>query len=347
LIEFKLPEIGENIKTGNVVGVFVAVGDTVKEGQDLLELETEKASLPVPSPCDGIIKEIFIKPGDDIKVGSVMMNIDQTSQSKIESRGSDLPPKVRASKKEDERSSLSPKNSQPLQPEIQTQQPVDYKDKTIAVIGGGPGGYAAAFLAADLGMDITLINPDVNPGGVCLYRGCIPSKALLHAAKILSESREAEEMGIKFAKPTIHLDKLRDWKNKVVAKMTGGLGTLVKQRKIKYIQGTASFTDSHTVQITKSEGAKESKKFDSIVVATGSRPIRLPIQPDSRRILDSASALEIENVPNSLLIIGAGYIGLELGTVYAELGSQVSVVEMMPGIIPGADRDLANILENL
>jgi len=211
----------------------------------------------------------------------------------------------------------------------------------IAVVGGGPGGYAAAFLAADLGMKVTLIDPEPNPGGVCLYRGCIPSKALLHAASLLSEFRRAKEWGIEFGEPKIEIGRLRAWKENVVKKLTGGLGQLSKQRKVEYIHGRASFENSNTLRMTKSNGAEESLSFDRIIVATGSRPAIIPsLQLDSPRLMDSTAALELAEIPKSLLVIGGGYIGLELGTVYAALGCRVSVVEMLSGLLPGADRDL-------
>ena len=215
----------------------------------------------------------------------------------------------------------------------------------LVVIGAGPGGYAAAFFAADLGLEVTLIDAEKNPGGVCLYRGCIPSKALLHAAKVLSESRDAKNFGIEFGQPKIDLNKLRDWKNGVVTKLTGGLGQLTKQRNITFIQGKAKFLNSHSLEIQKSDGQKQTLSFEKAILATGSHPIRLPFAPESHRILDSTTALNLENIPESLLVVGGGYIGLELGTVYAELGTKVSVVEMMSGILPGADRDLAGVLE--
>lgn len=211
----------------------------------------------------------------------------------------------------------------------------------IAVVGGGPGGYAAAFLAADLGMNVTLIDPEINPGGVCLYRGCIPSKALLHVAKLIDESRHAKNWGVAFADPKIDLAQLRSWKEGVVKKLTGGLGQLSKQRKVTYIQGTAGFESSTTLRVTKKDGSAESLSFDRIVLATGSRPAIIPsLKLDTPRMLDSTSALDLSDVPGTLLVIGGGYIGLELGTVYAALGSKVSVVEMLPGLLPGADRDL-------
>jgi dihydrolipoamide dehydrogenase len=217
----------------------------------------------------------------------------------------------------------------------------DNQSLNIAVIGGGPGGYAAAFLAADLGMTVTLIDPELNPGGVCLYRGCIPSKALLHVAKLLEESHQAKDWGIEFAAPKIDLARLRSWKENVVKKLTGGLGVLSKQRKVKYVQGRAAFDNSTTVRVTKTDGSEESLSFDRIVIATGSRPTAVPtLKLDTPRMMDSTGALSLDDIPGSLLVVGGGYIGLELGSVYAALGTRVTVVEMLPGLLPGADRDL-------
>ncbi|MGB6386486.1 MAG: dihydrolipoyl dehydrogenase [Terriglobales bacterium] len=215
----------------------------------------------------------------------------------------------------------------------------------IAVIGGGPGGYAAAFLAADLGMKVTLIDPEVNPGGVCLYRGCIPSKALLHVAKLLEEAEQAKNWGIEFAEPKIDLNKLRTWKEGVVNKLTGGLGQLSKQRKVEFVRGKATFLNSTTLKVTKTAGTgnnnDENLTFDRIIIATGSRPTVVPsLKLDSPRLMDSTSALDLPDVPKTLLVIGGGYIGLELGSVYATLGTKVTCVEMMSGLLPGADRDL-------
>ncbi len=213
--------------------------------------------------------------------------------------------------------------------------------KQVTVIGAGPGGYAAAFYAADLGMEVTLIDKDKNPGGVCLYRGCIPSKALLHVAKLLHETEEAKNWGIEYTKPKINIDRLREWKNEVVNKMTGGLGQLSKARKINYVQGTASFINSSTLKVEKADGATEELKFENAIIATGSRITTIPsLSIDSKRLLNSTSALDLPEIPKTLLVIGGGYIGLELGSVYQALGTKVSVVEMMPGLLPGADRDL-------
>jgi len=214
----------------------------------------------------------------------------------------------------------------------------------LTVIGGGPGGYAAAFLAADLGMEVTLIDREKNPGGVCLYRGCIPSKALLHIAKLINESKEAAEWGVEFPSPKINLDKLREWKNKVVDKQVSGLGQLAKARKVNYIQGDASFIDSSTLRI-ETNGNKKEHKFEKAIIATGSIIATIPsLNLSSKRVLNSTSALDLPAIPKSLLVIGGGYIGLELGSVYQALGTKVSVVEMMPGLLPGADRDLVSYL---
>jgi len=217
----------------------------------------------------------------------------------------------------------------------------DTPSLNIAVVGAGPGGYAAAFLAADLGMSVTLIDPEVNPGGVCLYRGCIPSKALLHVAKLIEESEQAKNWGIDFAAPKIDLARLRSWKESVIKKLTGGLGILAKQRKVTYIQGRAAFDNSTTLQVTKPDASTQSLTFDRIVIATGSRPAIVPtLKLDTAKMMDSSGALNLEDIPGTLLVVGGGYIGLELGSVYAALGTRVTVVEMLPGLLPGADRDL-------
>jgi dihydrolipoamide dehydrogenase len=215
----------------------------------------------------------------------------------------------------------------------------------LVVIGAGPGGYAAAFYAADLGMDVTLIDREVNPGGVCVYRGCIPSKALLHVAKLVEEARHASAWGVEFGEPKVDLDKLRKFKDNVVARLTGGTGQLVKARKIKYVRGTATLTGPTSLEVEKVEGGKESLSFANAIIAIGSQPARVPgLSIDSPRVMDSTSALDLESIPGSLLVVGGGYIGLELGSVYAALGSKVTVVEMTPGLLPGADRDLVDVL---
>jgi dihydrolipoamide dehydrogenase len=219
----------------------------------------------------------------------------------------------------------------------------------LAVVGGGPGGYAAAFLAADLGLQVALIDPEDNPGGVCVYRGCIPSKALLHVGKVIAESRHAAAWGVAFGEPRIDLDKLRAFKNSVVDRLTGGTAQLVKHRKVRYLKGSAEIVDAHNLKVTLADGGTEPVRFDHAILATGSRPVRVPAltlenAPESDRVWDSTRALDLPRVPRTLLVVGGGYIGLELGSVYATLGSQVTIVEMTSGLLPGADRDLVDVL---
>ncbi len=214
----------------------------------------------------------------------------------------------------------------------------------LAVLGAGPGGYAAAFLAADLGMNVVLVDPEENPGGVCLYRGCIPSKALLHVAKVIHESRAATRWGVTFAEPELDLDRLREWKNEVVGKLTGGLGQLAGKRKVRHVRGRGRFENARSLEVEGPDGLVR-VGFKHALIATGSRPVRPPFVPESsERIMDSTAALDLPDRPESLLVVGGGYIGLELGTVYAALGSRVTVVEMMGSLLPGVDPDLVRPL---
>ncbi len=215
----------------------------------------------------------------------------------------------------------------------------------LVVVGGGPGGYAAAFLAADLGLSVALVDPEANPGGVCVYRGCIPSKALLHVANVVDESRHAKAWGVEFGEPRIDLAKLRDFKNNVVKRLTSGTGQLTKARKVKYLQGLADIVDAHNLRVKLVAGGEEQVQFEHAILATGSVPAMPPmLKVDDPRVMDSTAALDLPDIPKSLLVVGGGYIGLELGTVYATLGSAVTVVEMTPGLLPGADRDLVDVL---
>ena len=218
-------------------------------------------------------------------------------------------------------------------------------DVQVVVIGGGPGGYAAAFLAADLGLKTALVDPEVNPGGVCVYRGCIPSKALLHVANLLREARHAEAWGVSFGEPSIDLSKLRTFKDAVVKRLTSGTGLLAKSRKVQYLQGRGELVDPHTLTVKLVAGGEETLRFEHAIIATGSVPaVPASLRVDDPRVMDSTTALDLPDVPTSLLVVGGGYIGLELGSVYAALGSAVSVVEMTDGLLPGADRDLVDVL---
>jgi dihydrolipoamide dehydrogenase len=215
----------------------------------------------------------------------------------------------------------------------------------VVVIGAGPGGYAAAFYASDRGLSVTLVDPEANPGGVCLYRGCIPSKALLHVADVMNEAKHAEKWGVSFGAPSVDVDKVRGFKSKVVKQLTDGVGQVGRMRKVNYVQGLATFRDAHSLDVAKSDGGTEVVEFEHAVIATGSRPATIPgLSLDSPRLMDSTAALDLPDVPETLLVVGGGYIGLELGSVYAALGSAVTVVEMTDGLLPGADRDLVAIL---
>lgn len=219
------------------------------------------------------------------------------------------------------------------------------KTSQVVVLGAGPGGYAAAFMAADLGMEVTIVNREDNPGGVCLYRGCIPSKAFLHAAKVINEAHEAAAFGVTFGEPNIDFDKLRGWKKSVVERLTGGLGQISKQRKITYLQGEGKLRDAHSLDVRLTNGDVGLVRFTNLILATGSRPVIPPVfDIRSPRVMDSTAALEMEEMPKRLLVVGGGYIGLELSIVYAALGSEVTVVEATSGLLPGADRDLVKVL---
>lgn len=218
--------------------------------------------------------------------------------------------------------------------------------KELVIIGAGPGGYAAAFHAADLGIKVTLIDPEVNPGGVCLYRGCIPSKALLHLAKTKEEAMQASKWGMKFEEPKIDIKKVASWKEKVVKKLTEGLGQLSKVRNIEYIQGKAKFTGKNELEVTDNKGKTSDLSFEKVIIATGSSAVGLPeLEIDHEKIWDATDALELKELPKKMLVVGGGYIGLELGSVYAALGTKVSIAEMTPGFLPGADRDLVKVFE--
>jgi dihydrolipoyl dehydrogenase len=215
----------------------------------------------------------------------------------------------------------------------------------LVVVGAGPGGYAAAFLAADLGLSVALVDPEINPGGVCVYRGCIPSKALLHVSNLITESRHSKAWGVTFGEPSIDVAKLREFKDNVVKRLTSGTGQLVKHRKVRYLQGWAEILDAHNLKVKLTNGGDETVQFEHALLATGSVPAIPPmLKVDDPRVMDSTGALDLPDIPKSLLVVGGGYIGLELGSVYAALGSAVTVVEMTPGLLPGADRDLVDVL---
>jgi dihydrolipoamide dehydrogenase len=337
VIEVKVPDIGD-FKDIPVIEVLVKAGERVEKESALITLESDKATMEVPSPEAGLVKDLKIKVGDRVSEGTMILL--------LEADGAAAPmPGARA-----EAPAKAPPPSAPATPAAPAvSQPAavekgDYHAEVL-VLGSGPGGYTAAFRAADLGRKVVLVERYASLGGVCLNVGCIPSKALLHAAKVLSEAEEMSHFGLQFVRPQVELDKLRGWKDSVVGRLTKGLSGLAKQRKVQVVQGTGRFTGPHMLEVQTAEGAKR-VSFDYAIIAAGSQSARIPGFPyDDQRLMDSTGALELRDIPGRLLVIGGGIIGLEMATVYDALGSKVSVVEMLDGLMPGADRDIVKPLQ--
>mgnify|MGYP002641425641 CR=1 FL=1 len=330
VIEIKVPDIGDFSEV-DVIEVLVSVGDTVAEEDALITLESDKASMDIPSSHSGTIKEIKIAVGDQVSEGSVIMMMQ------VEGAAATPAPVAETTAEAATTVSSPSASSHAGSSDIACE---------MLVLGAGPGGYTAAFRAADLGMNTVLIERWSTLGGVCLNVGCIPSKALLHAAKVLDEAAEMAPHGITFGKPKVDIDKLRSWKDGVVKRLTGGLSGLAKQRKVNVVNGVGQFLDPHHVEVIAEDGKKTVIKFDNAVIAAGSEVVNLPFIPDDPRVIDSTGALELEDVPKSMLVIGGGIIGLEMATVYAALGSKITVVEMLDNIVAGADKDIVKPLLN-
>jgi len=325
-MDVKVPDIGDFSEVP-VVSVLVSVGDTVAAEDPLIEIESDKATMEVPSPADGVVKDIKVAEGDNVSEGSLILV--------LEAEGAAEAPKA-----------ASPEAPAAPQAVAATGSAIGAGDvhAEVVVLGSGPGGYTAAFRAADLGKKVVLIEKDSSLGGVCLNVGCIPSKALLHSAKVITEAEEMAEHGISFSKPEVDLDKLRGWKESVVKQLTGGLGSLAKARKVQVVNGYGTFTGPNMIEVD-NNGEKSTVSFDQCVIAAGSEPVTLPFIPhDDPRVIDSTGALELEDVPERLLVLGGGIIGLEMATVYDALGSKVTIVEFMDQIIPGADKDVVKPL---
>ena len=323
LIEVKIPDIGdfENVP---VIDILVSSGDRVEKETPLLTLESDKATLDIPAPEAGVVGAIHVGIGDTVSEGTPILSLQVGEKADTED-----PAAVG-------KTAAAPKT---------TAAPASGPETDLLVLGSGPGGYTAAFRAADLGLDVVLVERHKQLGGVCLNVGCIPSKALLHAAAVIRESAAAEKMGVTFGRPEIDLARLRRWKERVVRQLTGGLAGLAKKRKVRVVRGEGRFTSSHTLSVTGAEGTT-TLSFRQAIIAAGSESIRIPGFPhDDPRVIDSSGALALEEVPPRLLIVGGGIIGLEMATVYAALGSKVSIVEMMDVLIPGADPDLVRPLQ--
>lgn len=344
-IEVKVPDIGDYSDVP-VIEVLVAVGDTVKKDQGLVTLESDKATLEVPSSAAGVVKEIKVKLGDTLSEGAVVVVLDAEGVAEAPAKAAAPAPAAAApaSKPPVTPSHRAPAEPAAPKPALSSGKPADIECEMV-VLGSGPGGYTAAFRAADVGLDTVLVERYASLGGVCLNVGCIPSKALLHAAAVIDEVAHAGDFGVEFGKPTITLDKLRQYKEKVVNQLTKGLAGMAKQRKVRSVQGVGRFVSANELEITAADGSTQLLRFQKCIIAAGSQAVKLPNFPwDDKRVMDSTDALELAEVPASLLVVGGGIIGLEMATVYGALGSKVTVVEFMDQLMPGADKDLVKPL---
>ncbi|MCA2999690.1 MAG: dihydrolipoyl dehydrogenase [Rhodocyclaceae bacterium] len=350
-IDVKVPDIGD-FKDIPVIEVLVKVGDTVKKEDSLISLESDKATMEVPSTHAGVVKEIKVNVGDRVSEGTVVLVLETSGAAAAPSS---------ARTKSSETTASSPALTLKFTGEqIEAVLPKDPPPANVdlicdmLVLGAGPGGYSAAFRAADLGMRTILVERYAQLGGVCLNVGCIPSKALLHVAAIADETSALAAHGITFGKPQIDLDKLRGWKEKVVGKLTGGLAGMAKMRKVDVVRGVGQFLDANhmVVELTSGDGQQKTGerkviRFEKAIIAAGSQVVRLPFIPDDPRIVDSTGALALKEIPKKMLVIGGGIIGLEMGTVYSTLGARLDVVEMMDGLMQGADRDLVKVWQKM
>ncbi len=330
-IEVKVPDIGD-FKDVEVIEVLVKPGDTIAKEQSLITVESDKASMEIPSPAAGTVKEMRVKLGDKVSEGSPILVLEAAAAAPA-------PEPVRA---------MAPASAPAAAPTpAAAVAPASFSGKAdldcdVLVLGAGPGGYSAAFRAADLGQRVVLVERYPTLGGVCLNVGCIPSKALLHVAAVMDEAAHFADLGITYGKPAIDLDKLRAHKNKVVGKLTGGLASMAKMRKVTVVQGVGTFADPHHLAVATNDGTK-TIRFANAIIAAGSQAVKLPFIPDDPRIVDSTGALELRQIPKKMLVIGGGIIGLEMATVYSTLGSRIDVVEMLDGLMLGADRDLVRV----
>jgi len=332
ITEVKVPDIGD-FKDVEIIEVHIKAGDRLAAEDPMITLESDKASMEVPAPAAGEVKEVKVKTGDRVSEGDLILLLE--TEAAEGTKPKETKPEAPKAEGEKPKPAAAPATATPGAGDIQAE---------LVVLGSGPGGYTAAFRAADLGLKTVLVERYPTLGGVCLNVGCIPSKALLHAAKVIAEAREMAEHGLKFGKPEIDLDKLADWKDGVVGRLTGGLAGLAKQRKVQVVQGVGKFISPNQLQVAAESGEK-TIGFAQAIIATGSQPIFLPFIPrDDPRVIDSTGALELEDVPGRLLVLGGGIIGLEMATVYHELGSKITVVELMDQLIPGADPDIVRPL---
>ncbi len=345
VIEIKVPDIGDSHDV-EVIEILVNVGDTIKAEQSLVTVESDKSSMEIPATEGGVVKSLRVKLGDKVSQGSVLLEIEAGEAAAA------APAAAPAAPAKAEAAAPAKAAAPAPAPAAAAPAPAgSYSGKVdvevdLVVLGSGPGGYAAAFRAADLGLSVALVERYPALGGVCLNVGCIPSKALLHTAAIIDEARAQAAHGVSFGEPTIDLDKLRAFKDGVVAKLSGGIAGMAKSRKVKVVQGTGAFVDPYHMEVVGDAGTQV-VKFKQAIIAAGSQPVSLPFAPKDPRIVDSTGALELRQQPGKMLIIGGGIIGLEMGTVYSALGARLDVVEMLDGLMQGADRDLVKVWQKL
>ncbi len=341
-IEVNVPDIGD-FDSVEIIEVLVAVGDKIAEEDSLITVESDKASMEIPSPAAGTVTSIKVSVGDSIAQGTLILMMETSGEAAASSETQQQETPSAAVEKTQKSAEVAV--SAPLAKSFAGDVDVQAE---VVVLGSGPGGYTAAFRAADLGKKVILIEKDPYLGGVCLNVGCIPSKALLHVAEVVSEAEEFshEDLGVKFSKPKIDNVKLRAYKNGVISKLTSGLKSMAKQRKVTTVHGFGKFTSANTIEVEAADGTKQVVGFENCVIAAGSSVTKLPFIPwEDERVWDSTDALELHNIPKRLLVVGGGIIGLEMATVYSALGAKVTVVELSPGLIPGADRDLIRPFE--
>ncbi|RZF28270.1 dihydrolipoyl dehydrogenase [Paraburkholderia sp. UYCP14C] len=340
LVEVKVPDIGD-FKDVDVIEVNIKPGDVIEQEQSLLTLESDKASMEVPSDTAGTVKEVRIKPGDKVSQGTVIALVESAVNGAAVAAPAAKEPEKAAPAPAP--AAAAPKAAAPA-PQAGSYAGSADIECDMLVLGSGPGGYSAAFRSADLGMKTVLVERYPTLGGVCLNVGCIPSKALLHTALVIDEAADLASHGITFGKPQIDLDKLRDFKSGVVKKLTGGLAGMAKARKVEVVVGTGAFVDPNHMEV-QTEGGKKVVRFKQAIIAAGSEAVKLPFIPEDPRVVDSTGALELRQIPQRMLVIGGGIIGLEMATVYSTLGAQIDVVEMLEGLMTGADRDLVKVWE--
>lgn len=341
VIEVKVPDIGD-FKEVEVIELMIKAGDTIKVDQSLLTVESDKASMEIPSSHAGLVKEVKVKLGDKVSEGSLVLLLEEAAGAAASSPTVAAPAPAAPVAAAPAVAAVPAASAVAGQPAGSYAGAVDASYEML-VLGGGPGGYSAAFRAADLGMSTVIVERYATLGGVCLNVGCIPSKALLHVAAVIDETQAMAAHGIRFGKPEIDIDQLRGWKEKVIVKMTNGLSGMAKARKVKVEQGVGQFLSPHHLQVTSPDGSVKVLEFKQAIIAAGSAVVKLPFVPEDPRIVDSTGALELRQIPKRMLVIGGGIIGLEMATVYSTLGARIDVVEMMDGLMQGADRDLVKV----